>query len=306
MGISRFDIIQANSIIAPLMSSGAKVFYVSNATTGLPEGGKGGSDGNSGLSPLEPLATIDGAIGKCLAGRGDMILVLPSHAETVTAAITMDVAGVQLIGLKKGNQRPVITGNGAIDALTITAADCMVQGLHFAAPETDEQTAMINIAAADCVVRDITGVGSQTAKNVVDCFTLTSAANNCLIEDIWIENRVVAVNSFLSFEGAASTVRVKRFEAFGDVVTAGVIDAAAIDYLQLEDLQIAVVGTTKPAITLDSNPEGLARNCFFAGTHGTLATNANLGNLMRLDNIKVTEETNGSASAAIIPAVDVE
>lgn len=252
------------------------------------------------------LPTIASAIDKCTASRGDVILVPGFHAETVTAAISLSKIGIQLIGLPVGNLYPTITGNGTIDALSIDAADCVVENLAFGAPSTDEQTAMINIAAANAIVKGIRGIGSQTAKNVVDCITLTAAANDCFITDVELWNTVVAVNSFLSFEGAASRVVIKNFFAHGNVATAGVIDAAAVTGLFLEDVRVAVVGTTKPAATLDSNPTGMARNCFFAGTHATLATNANLGNAMRCDNIKVLEETDNSVSAAIIPAVDTD
>src|SRR3990167_8661415 len=61
-----------------------KTFYVLNATTGLPEGGVTGSNITSAGQLLTPLSTIDYAIGLCVAGRGDRIVVLPGHAETLT------------------------------------------------------------------------------------------------------------------------------------------------------------------------------------------------------------------------------
>jgi hypothetical protein len=99
-------------------------------------------------------------------------------------------------------------------------------------------------------------------------------------------------------------VTVKNFRAFGDVATAGVIDAAKVDYLWLENVIVGVVGTTKPAVTLDSNPEGVAVGCKWAGTHTTIATNCNLGNLMRIFENRVLEETDGSAQGMILPVVD--
>jgi hypothetical protein len=196
--------------------------------------------------------------------------------------------------------------NGAVDGLNISAASVSVSGLHFAAPETDEATAMINVSGAGVTISDITGIGSQTSKNFVDCITIASGANDLTISNVKIYNSVVAVNSFLSIEAAVARLSLIDIRFFGDVATAGIIDAAAATHVFLENVRVAVVGTTKPAVTLDSNPTGMARNCFFSGTSTTLATNANLGNVMRSDNIKVLEETNNSASAAIIPAVDTD
>lgn len=240
------------------------------------------------------------------ASRGDVIYVMPGHAETVTAAIALSVAGISVIGLGNGTLRPTITGNGAIDAVNITAAGVLFENFAFAAPETDNQTADINVAAAGVVVRNIRIIGSQTSKNVVDCITIASGANDLTIENVRMYNSVVAVNSFISIEAAVARLSLIDIMCFGDVVAGGLIDAAAATHLFMENVRIAVVGTTKPAATLDSNPTGMARNCFFSGTSTTLADNGALGNALRVDNIKVLEETNNSASAAIIPAVDAD
>ena len=68
-----------------------EVFYVNNSSV-LAKGGVGGSNGNDG-SYRRPFSTIDYAIGKCSAGRGDVIYVMPGHAETVISATTI-AAGV--------------------------------------------------------------------------------------------------------------------------------------------------------------------------------------------------------------------
>jgi L-asparaginase/Glu-tRNA(Gln) amidotransferase subunit D len=62
-------------------------------------------------NPKQPAATLDGAIGKTTANNGDLILVHPGHSETLSAAaaITCDVAGVTIVGLGTGNNRPTFT-----------------------------------------------------------------------------------------------------------------------------------------------------------------------------------------------------
>lgn len=285
-----------------------QVFYVNNSGFG-PDGATIGSDSHDGLSPLTPLGTLAGAIDKCTDYAGDTIILMPGHSETVTAAggaLEIDVIGVNIIGVGNGSLKPRFSINGAIDMIDITAADVTLSGIECRIITTDAATAFINVDAAGCTLKNISGIGSDTAINVVDLITVTANADDLLIDGVKFWNAIVAVNSFLSFEGAASRVTIKNFEAFGDVATGGIIDAAAIDYLWMENVKVGVVGLTMPAITLNSNPEGYAVNCFFAGTHGTLATNANMGNLMRLFNIWVTEETDGSRQGAQIPAVDTD
>src|SRR6185503_3704678 len=105
-------------------------FFVNNSTVLAPGAVAGADVAGVGESELQPLATIDFAIGRCVAGRGDAIFVMGPHSETVTSSITLDVAGVQIIGLKIGNKSPVVTINGATDLFTITAANCRISGLE--------------------------------------------------------------------------------------------------------------------------------------------------------------------------------
>lgn len=171
MGVTNFDIVQANAFIGLNLSSyglsmspGAKVYYVNSSTSGLPEGAIGGSNGNSGISPLEPFSTIDYAVGRCTANRGDVICVLPGHIETVSAAagLDLDVAGITLIGFGSGSLRPTInftTVVGAdmdVDAANITMVNFLFTGGF------DALTGPIDINAADftminCETRDVTG-----------------------------------------------------------------------------------------------------------------------------------------------------
>ena len=108
-----------------------------------------GTDGAGyGQNPDSPFATIDYAIGQCTASQGDVIYVLPGHAETCTAAVTCDVAGVSIIGLGKGRLIPALTNSGAHDLVTVTAANVMLKNLRLIGSAAD-CTALVNIAAAD-------------------------------------------------------------------------------------------------------------------------------------------------------------
>lgn len=88
--------------------------------------------GSDGHSPATALATIDAAINKCVASRGDRILVMPFHAETIAAAaaIACDIAGIEIIGLGRGNARPQITwATDAATTIAITAANVAIENL---------------------------------------------------------------------------------------------------------------------------------------------------------------------------------
>lgn len=258
---------------------------------------------NDGVARV--VTTISAALTNCVANRGDIIYVLPGYTETVTSALTISKAGVSVIGLGNGTLRPTITGNGTIDAVNITAANVTFDNFHFAAPETDEQTACINVAGvAGVTIRNITGVGSKTAKNVVDMITVAASSDNLTIENVSFYNTTVAVNSFLSLEGACTSVKIKNFKAFGAVATAGIIDGALISDLVLEDVVVHVSGSSKSAIVLDSNPTGHALRVYAKGTNTTLASNVNYGNALALFEVRTAEDY--SVQGAVIPAADTE
>lgn len=115
-----------------------------------------GSSTGPGYSPESAFSTIDAAVGACTADNDDVIMVLPDHTETVTAAagIALDVAGVRVIGLGVGRNRPRITFTTAAGAsCDVSAARCSLENLVFICA-IDDQTAMVNLTAADPVVRD--------------------------------------------------------------------------------------------------------------------------------------------------------
>src|SRR3970040_704418 len=90
-------------------------------------GGTGTDGAGYGQNPDAPVATIDYAIGLCTANKGDVIYVLPGHAETINTAgaIEADKAGISIIGLGNGEDRPGITVGSTLDTATVlvSAAD---------------------------------------------------------------------------------------------------------------------------------------------------------------------------------------
>jgi len=80
---------------------------------------------NYGRQPDNPFRTIDYAIGRCTANNGDVIYVLPGHAEAIGIAngIDLDVGGVKIIGLGQGTGRPTITLDTVVGASIRINAD---------------------------------------------------------------------------------------------------------------------------------------------------------------------------------------
>jgi len=108
------------------------VFWV-NSSSVLNAQANAGSDGNRGTY-LSPFATLQYALDRCTAGRGDVVFVGAGHTETINTAtaLAFNKAGVAIIGLGTGNHRPTFTLAGANTAtIAVSAAGISVQNCVF-------------------------------------------------------------------------------------------------------------------------------------------------------------------------------
>lgn len=145
-GISSFGmpvIPGAEAMIPPTTGS---VFFVDSTT---------GSNGNSGTDGDNPFATIDYAIGQCTANKGDVIIVMPNHAEAVASAgaIAADIAGISIIGLGRGDDRPTLTfGTTEAADINFTADNILVRNFKFDLTGIDAVAAALDVDAAYCTI----------------------------------------------------------------------------------------------------------------------------------------------------------
>lgn len=275
-------------IVAP-----GKVFWVDDS----------GSDGNPGTFDA-PFDTIDYAIGRCVSGRGDIIMVKAGHAETVTSSITMDVANVSVIGCGIGNSRPTITPNGAIDAVTMTADGCMIANLIFAAPGTDAQTSDVNIAAAGCSVINTKHIGSAGSANKVSFITITAAGHDFLLQDVMTYNVTVEVVIGVALEGACARGKMINCLIGGEFTSGALADAATATILYIDRCTFKNTKADTVVVDFTTNSTGSMRDTFIDGRHSTIANNLVEGTGMAYYETYVIEEA--AKNALLTPAVDAE
>lgn len=154
----------------PLISTNpGRVFFCNNS--GLTQPGQiGGSDGNPGTYQ-KPFSSLNYAITQCVANRGDIIILAPGHTETITSAtsLVLGTAGVAIIGLGTGSNRPTFTFTTANTAtVAVTAANITLQNILFI-------SSFLNVAGA------ITATGTATPKDLTidNCeFRDTAGATN--------------------------------------------------------------------------------------------------------------------------------
>lgn len=180
-----------------------------------------GSNGNKGTFD-RPFATIDYAVGQCTANRGDVIMVKAGHTETVTAAagLDLDVAGIAIVGLGAGSNRPTVNFTTATTAdMDVDAANITVYNILFTGG-IDALAGPIDVNAADfamlnCEWRDVTG----QATDVI----IADANADRLYIDGWFHNGAAAAgaNSGIALIGMDNPV-IKNFKMIGNFAVSAI------------------------------------------------------------------------------------
>lgn len=163
-----------------------QIFINGSPLTGLVPRGKGkdiyvssvvGGAGRTGDNPRNAISTLDAAFAQCTANQGDRIIVMENHAETITGAggIAHDVAGVTVIGMGTGNQRPrFLMDGGTTVSYAISAADARVSNLVFAAGHADV-VACFDVTAAGARIENCEFVNNVVDENFKSAITCSGA-----------------------------------------------------------------------------------------------------------------------------------
>ncbi len=212
-GIGQIMAISASDATNGDLNTTGRIFIVSgstevNASEIRAMYGAGYPDG----TPIV-FTTLTLALAKCVADRGDVILIAPNHTETIVGAagISVGIAGVRIIGLGSGTDRPTFTFTTAVAAsFDIVAANIVIQNILFVCG-IDAQTAMNNISATDVMFSN--------------CEWRTNSAT------------VGAILGILT-AATADRLNVMNCRFVGPAVNAGTTTTAQIQYEAAVDIQI--------------------------------------------------------------------
>jgi hypothetical protein len=178
-----------------------------------------GTDGSGyGFSPEKPLATLLHAISHCEDHKGDIVYLMPGHAEAIAAATSavIDKAGVEIIGLGRGSLQPTFTlGTATTATMSVTAHDVLMRNFKV----------ISNLA--DVAVGITLGADADGA-----------AIEDCLFCDGGLTKELKIA---ISVAAGCSNVAIRRSRFFADIsagtgaTTSAIFAAGAADYFVLED-----------------------------------------------------------------------
>jgi len=228
-GVSSYGIPVLPAIRYPSIGS---VFFVDAAT---------GSDARDGVQPdvgasgSGPLATINAAVAKCTANKGDIIYCMPNHYEdladtSTTGAIDLDVAGISLIGLGNGSNIPRIDFNDADSDFLVGAANVLIENMHFEATVTGVKIGVsVEAGAHYTTIRNCRfTVETATTDEFLDTISVAAATDYVTVEGCLIDMGLGGATSGIVFNGAShgSVIRANRIR--GDYSTACIESAVAL------------------------------------------------------------------------------
>ena len=238
-----------------------QVYWVGDASTNVLPGHVAGADGNPGTFSA-PFATIDYAIGRCTASRGDIIFVKPGHTETLSAAsaIALDVAGVAIVGLGAGSLRPTITMDTVnTTPFVVSAANCSLVNLLFVANFLTISAAITVTTAKDLTVESCEFRDTSAALNFANMVKSTGAANTA--------DGLSVLNCF--------------YPSIGTTYNTGVLVADAINRMTISNNNIFTISTSDIA-TLAVSTTGAVTNLLIENNNCTNKATTHTSSLLIL------------------------
>jgi hypothetical protein len=228
-----------------------------------------GSNSNSG-NFNSPFASIDYAVGRCLANRGDVIMVKAGHAEVVSAAggLDLDVAGITIVGLGAGALMPTVTLTTAATAdVDVDAANITVMNINFVAGFADI-TAAIDVNATDFSL-----IGCRFTQSAVDLNALiwvqdaaAAGSDRITIQDCHVIAYDAANTHFVNFAGTGDGHIVTGNTLIGDWGTMAIGGAGVITRCTITHNSISNAATTNDAaINLAATATGIVMHNYACG-----------------------------------------
>lgn len=231
-----------------------------------------------GSSPLKPFATLDYAIGKCTADAGDIVYVMPGHSEIIAGAggVTMDVAGVRVIGLGCGDNRPHFHFTGTASTFLITGDGCVVENLRFLAG-VSAVVVGLNVTASGTVIRNCEWFyGGTTTWDFVLALQFNAVSDRCVVEGCRFlgEPATVGCASAIKLLTAAHNMIIRNCEFFGDYDPAAIAVTVLSQGLMILNNLVHITNAGEPYLEAVTGTTGVIFNTIGLAAGATIAANA--------------------------------
>ncbi len=245
------------------------VFFVSSTDSSSSD-----TDGRSGRDPDNPVATIDFAVSLCTANNGDFIVVMPNHAETLTAAaqLVLDIAGVHVLGLGTGTSQPTITmGTDTGVDVDIDAANVTVENIHFVAnlPDIVE---CLDVNATDFTCRGCRFTDTSGSLNFLVCIqdAAAAASDRIIVEGCRAYGLDPTNTHFINLAGTGNGHIIRDNVLMGTWATMCIGGAGVVTQILVDNNKILnEIATGNTCINLAATATGVVSRNMCGGGHAS-------------------------------------
>lgn len=181
-----------------------------------------GASSNDGKSPTRAFATIDQAVNAATASNGDVIIVMPGHAETIASAtsLVLDVAGLTIIGLGHGRNRPVLSFSATASRIPISADNIYVSNLVFLGAVADIVSG-VTITGDDVTLHNCDFEVGSAILEFLQMLDIDAATRAVIDGCRFIANATAGTNNAIRIDATVDSV-IQNCEFRGDFTTAAI------------------------------------------------------------------------------------
>jgi len=276
----------------------------------LDSGHTNANDGNDGTDPRFPMATLDAAIGRCTANNGDIILGYPGHVDSIgDAQIDADVAGISIIGMGNGPDRPRIDYDHANASLDIGANGVMVRNWTFR-PSVTAVLIGIDIEATVTHTRleDLEFLPGEAGDGTDEFVTgielkATCTGTKIIGLEYYHHASAAGAEQAVHVNGISDRVYIGHFwiEITGAAAVAGILFTGVSTRSLIEEG--VITSDAEPGIQGDGANTGIIRNVTIFSDLATIDA-ATVQTGMAHDNVNYIEVGNEAETQVKTPSVD--
>jgi hypothetical protein len=208
---------ETNPDVVTMLGGSGSVWYVDSGKTGT-----SATAAELGKTWTNAYTTVALAIAAATASNGDVIYVAPGHAETLAAAVAINVAGVTIKGFGEATLMPTITLDTAADQWDVSVANVHIENIRFLAGATDILKGIDLAATADgchiknCIFED------ATTSEILNAIDVAAGCDDVTIEGCQILTPGNAATEGIKLTGAVDNIKIINNWIFGTFTVAGI------------------------------------------------------------------------------------
>ena len=268
------------------------VRWVNNSTVGNP-----GTDDLRSGSFRNPYRTLNYASARCTASAGDILVIMPGHAETISTAtaLTLSKAGIAVVGLGDGSLTPTFTLGTVVGAtVNITAANISLMNLRFKANLADITSAITTTSAQHLKIVGCDFIDNSSILNFARIIDTDATSNNM--------DGLTILNCNWYGKGATSNSCVIKMDGTNDRVT---IKDCYFRHAAVTDAGLMPIATTKVVTNLIVDNNDMLFTGATGATTGTMittdtSTNTGIIKNNRIQSLDATFEILVTASSGFV------